>query len=72
MACCRQVPKDGLQADRQAVLAEHGIELEHFLRRGPLSPRLLACLCVLAADKPFLEEMLAQHVHPFQVINMPP
>lgn len=44
---------------REAVLQEHGIQLQHHLRRGPMSPQLLACLRVLAADDHTLRQMLA-------------
>ncbi len=71
MACFAQVPRDELRVDRAAVLARHGIELEHFLRRGSLSPRLLACLRVLAAGRPDLERMRSGHLDPFQVLMMP-
>lgn len=56
-----------LQAERSAVLAKHGVELEHQLRKGPLSPSLVACLCVLAADKPTLASMLNGEINPFKV-----
>ncbi|BDA42806.1 probable actin-histidine N-methyltransferase [Coccomyxa sp. Obi] len=54
-----EVPVDACKPMRDAVLDEHDIQLQHHLRRGPMSPHLLACLKVLAADDHTLRQMLA-------------
>ena len=54
-----QVPDDDSRAEREAVLQLYGIDLEHNLRLGPMSPRILACLRVLSADAPAMRQMLA-------------
>ncbi|CAL8467547.1 g7085 [Coccomyxa elongata] len=55
-----EVPIDASKPMREAVLEEHGVQLQHHLRRGPMSPHLLACLRVLAADDHTLRQMLAR------------
>jgi hypothetical protein len=61
-----QVPEDQ-RAAREATLEMHSLPLEHYLRHRGLSPRLLACMRVLAADGTLLAAMLHRDADPFQV-----
>jgi hypothetical protein len=65
------VPSDALQLQREAVLAKFGIGREHHLNAGRVSPALLACMAVLAADGNALEDMVSERLDPFKVSPTP-
>lgn len=51
--------EDELHDERAEALAVHDLPRQHMLRRGPLSPRLLPALAIMASDHQQLQIIIS-------------